>query len=57
MLKILKIFFIRGRIKISHQPFLLCLVDFVKFSVLSLILGQLIVCYFDTPLNLPLKVG
>ncbi|HIJ59491.1 MAG TPA: hypothetical protein HPP56_02580 [Nitrospirae bacterium] len=39
MLKILKISFIRCRIKIPHQPFLL---DFIQFSVLSLILGRLI---------------
>ncbi|HIJ59467.1 MAG TPA: hypothetical protein HPP56_02460 [Nitrospirae bacterium] len=35
LLKFLKISFIRCRIKIFNQPFLL---DFVKFSVLSLIL-------------------
>ncbi|HIJ59995.1 MAG TPA: hypothetical protein HPP56_05205 [Nitrospirae bacterium] len=35
LLKFLKISFIRCRIKIPLQPFLL---DFVKFSVLSLIL-------------------
>ncbi|HIJ60648.1 MAG TPA: hypothetical protein HPP56_08565 [Nitrospirae bacterium] len=41
LLKFLKISFKRYRIKIPHQPFLL---DFVKFSVLSLILGlQLII--------------
>ncbi|HIJ59674.1 MAG TPA: hypothetical protein HPP56_03555 [Nitrospirae bacterium] len=37
LLKFLKISFIRCRIKIPHQPFLL---DFIKFSVLSLILGS-----------------
>ncbi|HIJ60421.1 MAG TPA: hypothetical protein HPP56_07410 [Nitrospirae bacterium] len=37
MLKFPKISFIRCRIKIPHQPFLL---DLIKFSVLSLILGH-----------------
>ncbi|HIJ59983.1 MAG TPA: hypothetical protein HPP56_05145 [Nitrospirae bacterium] len=38
LLKFLKISFIRCRIKIPHHPFLL---DFIKFSVLSLLLGIL----------------
>ncbi|HIJ61017.1 MAG TPA: hypothetical protein HPP56_10480 [Nitrospirae bacterium] len=36
--KALGTFFIRRRVKIPHQPFLL---DFIRFSVLSLILGNL----------------
>gem|GEM_PF-5967499 len=39
MTKPYELFFIRCCIKILHQPFLLSHVDFVKFSVLSLILG------------------
>ncbi|HIJ60750.1 MAG TPA: hypothetical protein HPP56_09105 [Nitrospirae bacterium] len=37
LLKFLKISFIRCRIKIPHQPFLLYLFDFIRFSVLLLI--------------------
>ncbi|HIJ59080.1 MAG TPA: hypothetical protein HPP56_00475 [Nitrospirae bacterium] len=37
--KVSQDFFYKVLYKIFHQPFLLCLVDFIKFSALSLILG------------------
>ncbi|HIJ59274.1 MAG TPA: hypothetical protein HPP56_01455 [Nitrospirae bacterium] len=47
LLKFLKNFFYKVSYKIFHQPFLL---DFIKFSVLSLILGMsddIFHCFFD----------
>ncbi|HIJ60630.1 MAG TPA: hypothetical protein HPP56_08470 [Nitrospirae bacterium] len=54
MAKPYKLFFIRCRIKILHQPFLL---DFVKFSVLSLILGLISLSSSNSLRTLPVAFG